>query len=104
VQPPGKDPFGDDTRKEARPETPPLGHRGELARGAVAETLGKPGEVTEGRGQHRLDARPHVTREHRGYALARYRDGQRGTVDDRRREEIAKLGPVDHIDRHPGLL
>ena len=76
----------------------------ERPRDALAQALGEAGEVAEGRRQQRLDAGADVARQHRRDALAADRDGERRAVDDRRRVEIAKLGTVDDVDRHAGLV
>ena len=100
----GKDLLGDRPGEEARPEAAALGDRAERPRHALAQPLGKPGEVAEGRGKQRLDPGADVARKHRRHALAADGDRKRRPVDDGGRVEVAKLRPVDDVDRHAGFL
>ena len=99
----GEDLLGDRAGEEARPEVPAAGGRVERPRNAAAQALGETGEIAESRREHALDAGADMAGEHRGDAFAGDGDGKRRAVDDRRRVEIAKLGPVDDVDRHAGL-
>lgn len=74
---------------------------GQQGRDLVAHRAGEFGQRAEIGRQRRLDPRPDQPRQHRRIAFGGDGDGDRGAIDDRRGVEIALVGLVDDVQRHP---
>ena len=88
--------------EEPVPEPAPCEARGDVTGGTLAQARRPPHEPTQARRQHCLEPGFELSRQHRRRPFGADRHHERVAVDDRRRDEVAKLLPVDGIDRHAG--
>jgi hypothetical protein len=63
----------------------------------IAQACRKPGQRSKRRREHPVDPGANDLRQHRAGALGADRHGNRGAVDDCRRQKVAKLRPVDGV-------
>ena len=90
---------GDRAVEEPLPEAAPRGRR-DSGTGHRPERLGEAREPSKSVGQQPFDAGANPARQHRRRAAGRNGDNDGIAIDDRRRDEIRQVGPIDNVDRH----
>ena len=89
------------SRQRPLPEPAPVGKVRQRRLHHPAQPPGQRGELADPPGQQRLDLRPDRLRQYRRIAIRSDCNHDFAAIDDGRHGEIAKLRPVDHIERHP---